>query len=91
MVLKFQIQYFGELYTSDNNNNIEPGYLISNVRLNFNNNSLEKRKFKINPYLGVNNVFNTDYSDNIRINAFGSRFYEPAPKRNLYLGISLKY
>ena len=91
LVLKFQIQYFGELYTSDNNNNIEPGYLISNFRLNLNNNLLEKRKFKINPYLGVNNVFNTDYSDNIRINAFGSRFYEPAPKRNIYLGISLKY
>ena len=59
--------------------------------LNLNNNLPEKRKFKINPYLGVNNLFNKDYSDNIRINAFGGRFYEPAPKRNFYLGISLKY
>ena len=24
LVFKFQVQYFGELYTSDNNNNIEP-------------------------------------------------------------------
>ena len=94
LVFKFQVQYFGELYTSDNNNTIEPSYLISNIRLNLNNKSLEEvnyRKFKINPYLGFNNIFNADYSDNIRINAFGSRFFEPAPKRNFYLGISFRY
>ena len=38
---------------------------------------------------GVNNLLNTVYYDNIRLNAFGGRFYEPAPGRNFYLGLSL--
>jgi iron complex outermembrane receptor protein len=40
-------------------------------------------------YGGINNLFNTTYYDNIRLNAFGGRFYEPAPGRNFYLGLSL--
>ena len=35
---------------------------------------------------GINNVFNTTYFDNIRLNAFGGRFYEPAPGRNVFFG-----
>jgi iron complex outermembrane receptor protein len=35
---------------------------------------------------GINNLFNTTYFDNIRLNAFGGRFYEPAPGRNFFFG-----
>ncbi|MDA8948205.1 TonB-dependent receptor [Flavobacteriaceae bacterium] len=38
---------------------------------------------------GINNLLNVTYYDNIRLNAFGGRFYEPAPRRNFYLGIQL--
>ncbi len=38
---------------------------------------------------GVNNLLNETYYDNIRLNAFGGRFYEPAPGRNFYLGMQL--
>ena len=31
-------------------------------------------------YLGVNNLLDVNYFDNIRINAFGKRYYEPAQK-----------
>ena len=40
-------------------------------------------------YAGVNNLFNVKYFDNIRLNAFGKRYYEPAPGRNLFFGISM--
>jgi hypothetical protein len=29
--------------------------------------------------------------DNIRLNAAFGRYYEPAPERNLYAGMSLRY
>lgn len=35
---------------------------------------------------GINNLFNTTYFDNIRLNAFAGRFYEPAPGRNFFFG-----
>ena len=38
---------------------------------------------------GINNLLNTTYYDNIRLNAFGARFYEPAPGRNFYLGFQI--
>ena len=38
---------------------------------------------------GINNLLNTSYFDNIRLNAFGGRFYEPGPGRNFYLGIAI--
>ena len=40
---------------------------------------------------GVNNLFDVAYFDNIRLNAFGSRHYEPAPGRNLFGGLSIGF
>ena len=40
---------------------------------------------------GVNNLFDITYFDNIRLNAFGSRHYEPAPGRNLFGGLSIAF
>jgi len=42
-------------------------------------------------FIGANNIFNQEYLDNIRINAFGKRYYEPAPKRNFYFGINFSF
>ena len=42
-------------------------------------------------YLGVNNLLDVNYFDNIRINAFGKRYYEPAPKRNIHFGLNLSF
>ena len=44
---------------------------------------------KISLSTGVNNLFNVRYFDNIRLNAFGGRFYEPAPGRNTYFGVNI--
>jgi iron complex outermembrane receptor protein len=39
---------------------------------------------------GVNNLFNSSYFDNVRLNAFGGRFYEPAPGINFYTGVRVR-
>jgi len=39
---------------------------------------------------GINNFLNLKYFDNIRINAFGLRYYEPAAPRNIFTGLSFK-
>lgn len=41
------------------------------------------------PFLGVNNVFNHRYVGSVVINAARDRSYEPAPGRNVYVGVSL--
>jgi iron complex outermembrane receptor protein len=39
-------------------------------------------------YFGIDNVFDEVYFDNVRINAFGGRYYEPAPDRTFYTGLA---
>ena len=46
--------------------------------------------WELSAFLGINNVFDEEYNSNIRINAFGSRFFEPAPEQNAFVGISLR-
>lgn len=62
-------------------------YTPSNLRL-----GLEKftGNWEISPFVGVNNLFDEKYNSNIRINAFGSRYHESAPERNIYGGITVR-
>ena len=41
--------------------------------------------------LGLNNLFDEKYNANTRINASGSRYFEPAPPFNVFGGVSLAY
>ena len=51
--------------------------------------SFRVNKMKISLSGGINNLLNVRYFDNIRLNAFGGRFYEPAPGRNAYFGVNI--
>jgi len=39
----------------------------------------------------VFNATNTSYYDNIRINAFGNRYYEPAPEANILISLKTTF
>ena len=41
------------------------------------------------PFIGINNAFNHLYVSSVVINAARGRFYEPAPGRNVYMGLSV--
>ena len=76
------------LFADDANSVRDGAYLVSNLRLG--------RLFRlgpldVEPFAGVNNLFDRAYNDNVRINAFGGRFFEPAPDRNFYGGIRIRY
>nr|CCF99506.1 TonB-dependent outer membrane receptor [uncultured Flavobacteriia bacterium] len=77
-----QSQYSGNLYADDANQTRVEDYFLVNFRFW---KSLEKISF----FCGINNLLDETYFDNIRINAYGKRHYEPAPMRNFYLGITL--
>jgi len=43
------------------------------------------------PYIGVNNLLDRDYYDNLRINDNFGRYYELAPGRTIYAGAKLTF
>lgn len=75
-------------FTNNANTVSSDAYQVSNLRLG---SSFDKGGLRISPYFGINNLFDEDYHANIRINAFGGRFFEPAPDRHIYAGININY
>jgi iron complex outermembrane recepter protein len=47
------------------------------------------RGMRLAPFLGINNAFNHLYVSSVVINAARDRFYEPAPGRNIYVGLTV--
>jgi iron complex outermembrane receptor protein len=81
------VQYVGYQYADNANTVRNDAYALANLRAGF---SRDSGPFTIAPFLGLNNMFDRTYNGNVRINAFGGRFFEPAPGRNLYAGVSLR-
>ena len=76
--------FIGE-YFADNSNEVSiDHYSISNLEIQ------KQFNFEYTPItigFSVYNLTATNYFDNIRINAFGNRFYEPAPGRQILLSL----
>ncbi len=77
----------GKLFANDTNTVEVENYTLLNFNLGY---ELEMKKMKWIPFFGVNNLLNSKYNDNIRINAFGSRFYEPAAGINVFGGVRVR-
>ncbi|MDO6460647.1 TonB-dependent receptor [Granulosicoccaceae sp. 1_MG-2023] len=78
----------GELY-ADNANTVKvAGYDVVDLRMGY---EWEKENWQLAPFFGINNLTDKHYPGNIRINAFGGRYYEAAPGRTVYGGLALRY
>ena len=87
MNFKIIFRMSDKIYVNDSNSNFSDSFKVLDLRffqkLNFNKN-------KINFLFGINNILNEKYYSNIRINAWGGRFFETAPLRNFYIGTEIK-
>ena len=79
--------YTGELYADNANATSVDSSSVSDIR--FGHNGFYD-DWEVASFLGVNNLFDEEYNNNIRINAFGARYFEPAPERNAYIGITVR-
>ncbi|MCH8336140.1 MAG: TonB-dependent receptor [Proteobacteria bacterium] len=80
--------YSGDLYANNANSANVSSYAVTNLRFNI---DIRSRKWLFRSYAGINNLFDESYNNNIRINAFGSRYFEPAPGRHIYVGLVVGY
>ncbi len=84
---RVQTRFNGELFADDANSTIDNAYLLTNLNLGY---TFNKENWTFKPFLGVNNLFNVEYNDNVRLNAFGGRYFEPAPGRHLFVGVRVR-
>ena len=86
--LNFNFKNIGEIYADNSNVTKIDKFNTLNFKMG---KEYEVSKSVIYPYLIINNIFQSEYFDNIRINAFGGRYYEPAPKRTIFGGIRVTF
>jgi len=81
-----QQSYSSDYLVSDTLNTRTSPWWATNVRVGWEGRA---GRMRLAPFLGINNAFNHRYVSSVVINAARSRFYEPAPGRNIYLGLSV--
>lgn len=79
------VTWAGSIYADDANSARVAPHTVVNARIG---KTLPGRDDHLTVYAGVDNLTNDDYYDNIRINAFAGRYYEPAPSRSIYAGLT---
>ena len=80
--------FVDEQFTNNANTATNDAYTIANLRWGF---ERAVGSIVLSPYVGLNNLFDERYNANVRINAFGGRYYEPGPERNIYAGVSARF
>ena len=82
-----ELTYVDGFYADNANAVKTDAYTLANLRLGW---KLILGRAELTPFVGVNNLGDEDYASNIRINAFGGRYFEPAPEQNFYAGLTVK-
>ena len=87
-MIALDAMYSDSMFANNANTASADGATVANLRVAF---SREYERLDIEPFVGVNNLTDTAYTANTRINAFGGRHFEPGPERNVYGGVLIRY
>ena len=82
------VLYVSDFFVTDENDAKNDAYTVTNLRLGY---EYLWERWLFAPFFGVQNLFDEKYNSNVRINAFGDRFFEPAPDLNVYGGLNVAY
>ncbi len=80
-------QYTDEIPLNDANSVYSDGFHQLNTKLGYDVEAAGKIGLSV--FIGVNNLLDEKYSLGNDLNAFGGRYYQPAPDRNFYFGLKL--
>jgi len=85
----FNITYYysDPVFLNDANTELAASYNLLGARVGWKKGMNKKNKFDL--FIGVDNAFDVTYSLGNDINAAGGRYYNAAPGRNFYGGISV--
>jgi iron complex outermembrane receptor protein len=78
----------GGLYADNANATRIEGYQVSTLRVGH---EWQAGSWHVSPFVGVNNLFDEAYNGNVRVNAFGARYFEPAPDLNVFGGFTIRH
>jgi iron complex outermembrane receptor protein len=75
-----------EFFVDNANRDRNDGYTVVDLRAGY---TARLPGVQVKPFIGLNNIFDTRYNSSVVVNAIAGRYYEPAPGRNIYLGLRI--
>jgi iron complex outermembrane receptor protein len=81
-----EVQYVGRIYVNEANSAYAPAYTLGNLRVGF---AQQADRLQFSEYVRVNNIANVNYVGSVIVGDTNGRYYEPAPGRNWYAGVSI--
>lgn len=75
----------GEVIADNANTAASPDYVVVDIHAG---RSFTVGRLELDLSAGIANLFDERYIDNVRVNAFGGRFFEPAPGTSFHLRLS---
>lgn len=87
--LNGQHNFTSSLPLNDAGSVYAPGYHLVQIKAGWNGKLRTKHEFSI--YAGADNLLNQKYSLGNDLNAFRGRYFNPAPNRSFFAGISAKF
>jgi iron complex outermembrane receptor protein len=81
-------QYIGSRYADDDNTVKVAPQTVTDLRLG---RKLSNMRYNTQLVIGIENLFNSEYLGNLRINARNGRYYEPGAERRVYASIEITW
>ena len=83
--------HVGKIYTNDANspNTAAKNYTLWDVRTGLTGQRVGN--IQVAPFVSLTNIFNEVYSAAVAVNAFGSRYFEPGPRRAFSAGLTATF
>lgn len=87
--LTLEGRYMSRVPVDDANSAHSPSHFVADARTGVR--GLFLGGMEMEPTLAVQNLFGTEYNSSVTVNAFGRRYFEPAPGRTLNLGLRVRF
>lgn len=84
--LVMETEYAGKAWLDDANTVSAPPYGVTHLRAGF---ELPRINPRFAVSMGVENIFDRVYSSSLSVNAARGKYYEPAPRRSLFVALSV--
>lgn len=82
------LRWVGARYADDANAVRVDDYAVMDVAAAWRRTLGNDRRLELSA--GIHNLLDTDYDDNLRINAGGGRYFEPAPERGVFVSVAVR-
>jgi len=81
-----ELQFVDKLYVNERNSDAAPAYTVTNVRVGY---ETKQGAALWRAFARVNNLFDRNYAGSVIVGDTNGRFFEPAPGRNWFAGVTV--